>query len=91
VRKTLWVIEIFLIKNQLGLFLEESLLTNSLCHWNSSRLCKGIFCAPIRESFLTTFSAWTPLEQVKLKTGPGWLNFAPETYLHSLWCSSYRF
>jgi len=29
--------------------------------------------------------------QANLKTGPGWFDFAPETYLHCLGCSSYRF
>ena len=41
--------------------------------------------------FWQLFRARAPLELVKLKTGPGWLSFAPETYQHSLWCNLYRF
>ena len=41
--------------------------------------------------FWRLFRARVPLEQVMLKTEPGWLNFAPETYPHSLWCSWYHF
>jgi len=40
---------------------------------------------------LTTFSGQVPQEHAKLKTGPRWLDFTPETYPHSLWCSFYCF
>jgi len=51
----------FLDQKRLGLFLEESLLTNSLCHWSFSRLCKGLFCCINQGVFLNP--SWSFLSQ----------------------------
>jgi len=45
----------FLDQKRLGLFLEESLLTNSLCYWSSSRVCKGLFCCANQGALLWRF------------------------------------
>jgi len=54
------------------------------------------YCFPLFQQknvsveFLTTFLRVLP-EHAKLKIGPEWLGFAPETYPHYLGYSSYRF
>jgi len=45
----------------------------------------------ILATFLGPNTTGTGLEQAKLKTGPGWLRFPPQTYLQCLGCIFYRF
>jgi len=52
--KTIWAIENFLIKINWGFFLKNNSWP-TLCHWTPSSLCKGLFCAPIRKSFLKDY------------------------------------
>ena len=61
------------------------------CLGCSSYHLSSVLLKTVLVEFWQLFRAQAPLEQVKWKFGPGWPNFKPETYPHSLWCSSYRF
>jgi len=61
------------------------------CLGCSSYRLSSLLLKTVLVEFWRLFRARALLEQLKRKIGPRWLSFTPETYPHSLWCSSYRF
>jgi len=69
-------------ENQLRLLLKSNVWP-ILCYWNSSTLCKRLFCAPIRELFFTI------LDPFCIKICVNWLQICE--IVKTMYCVGYKF